>query len=114
MRVGVVGAGGIGGFFAGMLAGIGHDVVVVARGAHGSAIRQNGIHIDGPRGSNRVSVVCVEDPVGVAPVDALLFCVKAYDVSSAATFVSSLSDANTAIITLQNGLNSSELLQAAS
>ena len=112
MRIGVVGAGGVGGYFGGMLANAGHDVVLVARGAHAANIKQNGLVIEGPKGRMRTSLTCVEDPAGQQPVDALLFCVKAYDVNTAAKIAERLIDSDSAIVTLQNGLDSAERFQA--
>ena len=42
MRVAVIGAGGVGGYFGGLLARAGHDVIFVARGAHLLAMQQRG------------------------------------------------------------------------
>ena len=42
MKVAIVGAGGVGGYFGGLLARAGHDVTFVARGAHLDAIKRNG------------------------------------------------------------------------
>ncbi len=57
MKVGVMGAGSIGGYFGGMLAGGGHDVTMIARGEHLAAIRSNGLRMQTEAGEfqgNRV------------------------------------------------------------
>ena len=51
MRVGVIGAGAVGGAIAALLARAGHDVEVTARGEHLEAIRQGGIRLSGGWGS---------------------------------------------------------------
>ena len=48
MRFVVLGAGAIGGVVGGRLAEHGHDVVLIARGAHYEAIRDNGLRIESP------------------------------------------------------------------
>src|SRR5580692_10100575 len=50
MRIGIVGAGGVGGVLAGLLARAGNDVALVTRGAARDAIRAEGLHIDSPLG----------------------------------------------------------------
>ena len=45
MRIGIVGAGAVGGYMAGMLARAGADVVMLARGANLAAIRERGLAI---------------------------------------------------------------------
>ena len=62
-RVLVVGAGGVGGWYAGQLAGAGCEVTLVARGAHGAALRAHGLRVRLPDGSERTHAVGVcEDP----------------------------------------------------
>ncbi|MGB7585405.1 MAG: 2-dehydropantoate 2-reductase N-terminal domain-containing protein, partial [Terriglobales bacterium] len=52
----VVGAGGVGGYFAAVLARAGYQVSVVARGANLEAIRRNGLRILSPKGDFTVTV----------------------------------------------------------
>ena len=52
MRIGVLGAGAVGGTLAALLARAGHDVEVTARGAHLEAIRRDGIRLDGGWGEH--------------------------------------------------------------
>ncbi|MFT4029774.1 MAG: 2-dehydropantoate 2-reductase [Protaetiibacter sp.] len=56
MRIGVIGAGAVGGTFACLLAARGHEVEVTARGAQLEAIRADGLLLDGGWGEHRVRV----------------------------------------------------------
>ena len=50
MRIAIIGAGGVGGYYGAMLARAGTDVSFVARGAHLAAIRERGLRVAGPLG----------------------------------------------------------------
>ena len=52
MRVAVVGAGGIGGFFGGRLAAAGVDVTFIARGEHLAAMRRSGLRVESVKGDS--------------------------------------------------------------
>src|SRR5215510_8922021 len=85
MRVTVMGSGGTGGYFGGLLARAGEDVTFVARGAHLAAIRRNGLTVRSRlAGDFTVPARATDDPVDAGPSDLVLFCVKAYDTESAA------------------------------
>ena len=78
MRIGVFGAGGVGGYFGGRLAQAGHGVVFVARGAHLEAIRREGLRVESVSGDFTVHPAEASDaPASFGPVDAVLVCVKA-------------------------------------
>ncbi len=111
MRVAVIGAGGVGGAFGAALAKAGADVTFVARGAHLAAIRANGLRIEGGRGETVVSPAqATDDPATIGPVDFVLFCVKLWDVESAGAAIKPLIGPTTAVIPLQNGIDSAERL----
>ena len=52
MKICIFGAGAVGGVIAGWLARVGHEVSVVARGAHLTAIRQHGLRIVSDQGES--------------------------------------------------------------
>ena len=111
MRIAVVGAGGIGGPLGASLATAGHDVSFVARGAHLAAMRANGLRIEGDRGETLVRPVqATDDPTTIGPIDAVLFCVKLWDVETAGAQIRPLVGGETAVIPLQNGIDASERL----
>jgi 2-dehydropantoate 2-reductase len=111
MRIAVIGAGGVGGAFGAALAHAGADVTFVARGAHLAAMRENGLRIISDRGNTHlVPTQATDDPASIGPVDYVLFCVKLWDVESAGAAIKPLVGPDTAVITLQNGIDSHERL----
>src|SRR5262245_23034741 len=111
MRMAVMAAGAVGGYFGGRMAAAGHDVVFIARGAHGDAVRRDGLKIESDLGDLHLKNVNVtDDPKQVRPVDVVLFAVKLWDTETAGEQTRALVDPNTRVITLQNGVDSVERL----
>ncbi len=108
MRIAVIGAGGIGGYYGARLTMAGEDVVFLARGAHLQALRDRGLTVRTPSGESTLSVKAVADPVAVGPVDLVLFCVKSYDTQVAAESLRPLTGPQSLVLTLQNGLDNVE------
>lgn len=105
MRIGIVGAGGVGGLIAGLLARAGHDVAIVARGKSLDAIRERGLRIDSPLGVFSASVSAAESPREVAPVDAVLIAVKTWQVSTVAATLGPMLGRDSLVVTLENGVD---------
>ncbi len=111
MRIVVMGAGGVGGYFGGMLAAAGHDVGFVARGAHLAAMQRGGLRLTGPKGDVHVPAVRASaEAATLGPADIVLFCVKLYDTESAAAAIRPAMTDTTRLITLQNGVDGPERL----
>ncbi len=111
MRIAIVGAGGIGGGYGAALAKAGEDVTFIARGAHLAAMKSKGLRVEGGRGETHVAPTqATDDPRTVGPVDVVLFCVKLWDVESAGQQIKPLVGKDTAVITLQNGIDAHERL----
>jgi 2-dehydropantoate 2-reductase len=111
MRIAVIGAGGVGGAFGAALAKAGADVTFVARGAHLQAMRDKGLRVEGGRGETVIAPAqATDDPATIGPVDFVLFCVKLWDVESAGAAIKPLIGPTTAVIPLQNGIDSAERL----
>ncbi len=109
MRIAVMAAGAVGGYFGGRLAAAGHDVSFIARGAQLAAIRDNGLKIESPLGDLHLdNVRATSDPKDVGPVDVVLFAVKLWDTETAAETAKPLVGPQTRVITLQNGVDSVE------
>ena len=107
MRIAIMGAGGVGGYFGAMLARAGEDVTFIARGDHLRAIEAHGLTIDSDDGAfTIVPAQACEDTQSVGTVDAILFCVKLYDTEAAAQACLPMIGDETSIITLQNGVES--------
>ena len=114
MRIAVVGAGGVGGYFGGLLARAGNDVIFLARGEHLRAIQERGLRvISSTHGEFTVSPAQAEqDPERVGPVDYVVVAVKTYHLESAAATLSPLVGPATVVIPLLNGVTAHELLRA--
>src|SRR6266571_8301692 len=99
MRIAIVGAGGVGGYFGGRLAATGVDVCFLARGAHLRALRAHGLRIQSPRGDLHLARVdATDDPAAVGPVDIVLFAVKLYDAEAALSLLPPLLGPATVVI----------------
>ncbi|WP_059010858.1 ketopantoate reductase family protein [Streptomyces specialis] len=81
MRYIIIGAGAVGGAIGGRLHASGHDVVLVARGAHGRALRESGLRLQTPDESLTLPVPVVEGPeeVHLRRDDVLVLAVKTQD-----------------------------------
>jgi 2-dehydropantoate 2-reductase len=111
MRIAVIGAGGIGGIYAAALAKAGAEVIVVARGAHLAAMRDNGLKVEGDRGETHVRLAhATDDPAEIGPVDYVLLCTKLWDVETAGAAVKPMVGPRTAVIPLQNGIDAHDRL----
>ena len=111
MRMAVMAAGAVGGYFGGRMAAAGHDVTFIARGAHGDAIRRDGLRIESALGDLHLKNLNVtDDPKQVGPVDLALFAVKLWDTETAGEQTRPLVGSSTRVITLQNGVDSVERL----
>ncbi|MGH6770317.1 MAG: ketopantoate reductase family protein [Xanthobacteraceae bacterium] len=112
MRIAVMAAGAVGGYFGGRLAAAGHEVVFFARGAHLDAIRKNGLRVESVHGDFHLRNANATDATdGVTPVDVVLFAVKLWDSETAAQTLKPLIGPVTRIITLQNGIDSVERIE---
>jgi 2-dehydropantoate 2-reductase len=105
MRIGIVGAGGVGGLIAGLLARAGHDVAVVTRGKALGAIREHGLRIDSPLGVFSVPVEAAEAPQELSPVEALLVAVKTWQVPAVAATLGPMLGREGIVVPLQNGVD---------
>jgi len=114
LSVVVVGTGGVGGFFGAKLARAGHAVTFVARGPHLEAIRRDGLRIrSAVEGDFTVAARAVERLDGAPPADLVLLTVKSYDTDAALAAMRPVVGPATAVLSLQNGVESVERIDAA-
>ncbi len=105
MKIAVMGAGALGGYFGGRLAAAGADVSFIARGAHLAALKAEGLRVESPLGDLHLpQVKATEDPAEIGPVDLVLFLVKLPDTRAAARALSPLLGPETGVLSLQNGV----------
>jgi 2-dehydropantoate 2-reductase len=113
MRIAILGSGAVGGFYGALLARQGHEVTFIARGAHLDAIRAHGMRIRGSVGDFAAPGRAESDTTKVGAVDLILFAVKTYDNDTALPMLKPMMDPNTAVLTLQNGVDSVDEVAAA-
>ena len=110
MRIAIVAPGGVGGYFGGLLAKAGEDVVALARGAHLAAIQQNGLRIEGPRIDHTVPLRASNDAAELGVADIVLFAVKLFQIADAARAAAPLIGPRTLAISLLNGITGAETI----
>src|SRR5437763_2034174 len=113
MRILVLGAGAVGGYFGGRLAEAGRDVTFLLRGQRANALAEHGLTVNSPLGDFRVPVkVATADRVG-GPYDCVLLTAKHYDLDGAIASIGPAVGRQTAILPLLNGLVHLDRLDAA-
>jgi 2-dehydropantoate 2-reductase len=113
MKIAIIGAGGVGGYFGGKIANSGHMVTFVARGEHFKAIRENGLKVLSISGDFIIDRVKVTDEIkNVGKVDLVLLAVKAWQVNEVARQIKDIAADHTTILPLQNGVMAAQELAA--
>ena len=114
MRIAVMAAGAVGGYFGARLVQGGHEVAFVARGRQLEALRGRGLRVESPLGDVHLADVQVtDDPARIGAVDLVLFSVKLWDTLEAAQAVKPLLGADTAVVSFQNGVVKDDILRQA-
>jgi 2-dehydropantoate 2-reductase len=112
MKIVVMAAGGVGGYYGARLAASGEDVHFIARGAHLAALRANGLKLKSVNGDLHLQPVsATDDPRTVGTPDVIIFAVKQYDTAEAARLIAPLIGKETAVISVQNGMDPQQRLQ---
>jgi 2-dehydropantoate 2-reductase len=104
MKVCVVGAGAIGGLLGARLADAGHEVSLVARGAHLAAIRADGLAIRDDAGTRSRALPASDDPAAFGPQDVVVVALKAYSIGPMLARIAGLLTPDTAVVTAINGI----------
>ncbi len=111
MRIAVVGAGGVGGYFGARLAAAGEAVSFIARGAHLEAMRERGLRVASALGDLHIDPVRVSgDAAEIGPVDLVIVAVKLWDLAAAGRASKPLLGEGTAVVAPQNGVESEVVL----
>ena len=114
MKAAVIGAGGVGGYFGGLLARAGHEVTFIARGAHLEAIKQSGLRVESQLdGTFTVPGNATQDTAEAGVQNLVLFTVKMYHNREAAASLGPMMGPDTVVLTLQNGIDNGEILAEA-
>ena len=112
MKIAVMGAGAVGCYYGGMLARAGHAVVLIGRQQHVEAVRRDGLYMDTQTFRTHVPLQASADASGVKGAQLVLCCVKSTDTASAAAEMAPHLDPDAIILSLQNGVDNAERLQA--
>jgi len=110
MRLLVLGAGGIGGYFGGRLVAAGVDVTFLVRPGRAAALARDGLVVFSPLGDLRLPVTAVTSVHGA--FDAVLLACKAYDLDQAAASVDRAVGPGTLVLPLLNGVRHLDVLDA--
>lgn len=109
MKILIMGTGGVGGYYGGLLARQGSEVIFIARGDHLQTIQQEGLRVSSIHGDFTIAPAnAAGDPREIGPVDLVLFCVKTYHTDEAAQAIRPAVGPQTAVLPLQNGVEAAE------
>jgi 2-dehydropantoate 2-reductase len=112
MRIAVMAAGAVGGYFGARLAQAGHEVAFVARGRQFEALRARGLRVQSPLGDVHLpNVEVTDEPERIGAVDLVLFGVKLWDTLTAAEAIKPLLGEKTAVVSFQNGVVKDDILR---
>jgi 2-dehydropantoate 2-reductase len=114
LRVAVVGAGAVGGYFGGMLARAGVSVVLIGRPAFVEAVNKNGLEMDTAKFHEFVRSEAATELSAAEKADVVLFCVKSTDTAATGQELAKHLSPNAIVVSLQNGVNNAEQIRAAS
>lgn len=117
MKIGIVGIGGVGGYYGGKLAreyenSSEHEIIFIARGKHLAAIIDNGLQLYTREGDYIARPkLATDNPAQAGIFDLVFFCVKSYNLESSAQSLKTSITSNTVVIPLLNGVNITDRLR---
>ncbi len=114
MKIAVIGAGGVGGYFGAQLAAHREDVTFVVRGRTLATLKRAGLRVESP--ARPVALPrprATDDPGSVGPVDVVMFTVKMQDAALASRLLPPLVGPDTVVVPFQNGIEASSVLAQA-
>ncbi len=104
MKLLILGAGGIGGYFGGRLAQAGADATFLVRPRRREQIARDGLVIESPHGNARIDAKTVLAGELKPGYDLVLFTCKAYDLDSAMEAIAPAMKGGCAVLPMLNGL----------
>ncbi len=114
MKILVVGAGGLGGYFGAQLAATGNDVTFIARGKHLEAMLRDGLRIESDVAPRLIRDVKATDRIADGgPADIIIVAVKLWDTESAMASLGKAIGPETAVVSFQNGVDAAERIARA-
>lgn len=112
MKIGIVGAGGIGSYYAGLLSRAGHTVRLLARGDHLDAVRAHGLEVKTPTETFVARPEATDDGGSLAECDHVIVSVKSYSLPEVASTLVGAAKGGATIVPLLNGVDVAERLEA--
>lgn len=112
MRIAILGAGGVGGYFGGALARAGYPVAMLARGRHLEALRERGLEVRTPEGPFNVQVHATDDPRELGEIDLAVVSVKGYSLPDIVPAARLLAEDGAMVLPLLNGVEAADRLIA--
>ncbi len=111
MKIAVIGAGGVGGYFGGRLARADFDVTFLARGEHLRKIQQNGLRVKSVNGDFTIENARATDSIQkIGFADIVILAIKAWQVHDISRELGSILKKDTIVLPLQNGVVTAEEL----
>ena len=110
MNVVVVGAGGLGSYIGSVLADAGHEVVLVTRGAHRSAIESHGLRVQSHAGDFTTWPTCVGSALELPGADLTFVATKTFSLPEVAPQLKHLAERGSGVVSLLNGVTALERL----
>lgn len=110
MRIAVVGAGGVGGYFGGKLFQAGNEIVFLTRGKALEAIRKNGLQVKSFMGDFTVYPEVSDRPECIKGADLVILCTKSWQIDEVAAAVRPHLEEDAIVLPLQNGADNAERL----
>jgi 2-dehydropantoate 2-reductase len=111
MRVAILGSGGVGAYYGGLLFRADHPVQLFARGANLEALRADGLEISTPDGQWQTSVPATDDPAALRGAELALVSVKSYGLDSIAPVAADLARRGAVVLPLLNGVEAADRMQ---
>ncbi len=113
MKIGIVGGGGIGSYYAALLADGGNQVVLLTRGPHLEAIRAHGLELHMPEGIRLTKPEATDDAARLSGCEVVIVSVKGYSLGEVAPALASAArgDRGATIIPLLNGVDAADRLE---
>src|SRR5581483_917426 len=108
----MMGSGGMGAYFGGLLARAGHNVTFIARGANLEALRTQGLTVRPGGEAFHVAARATNDPSEAGVVDVIWLCVKTYDLDAAIHLIKPAVGPETMVLPVQNGVEAGERIGA--
>ncbi len=111
MRILVIGAGAIGGYYGGRLQLAGHEVYFSARGSHLESLQKKGLNVESIHGDFHLKIKAEKYFERIPNLNLILVCVKMGDLKGALPAIKAQAGGETLIISMQNGVESEEILK---